>query len=87
MLYFDRIDISEGIDISKTSESKECDSSCYLYFLKKGLKFQPYVFNRCHDLLIISTSLSNIAILNIKDANYPCIISGISKVSYKLDTK
>ena len=28
MLYFDRTDISEGIDISKTSESKECDI-CY----------------------------------------------------------
>ena len=25
MLYFDRIDISEGIDVNKTSESKECD--------------------------------------------------------------
>ena len=25
MLYFDRIDISERIDVNKTSESKECD--------------------------------------------------------------
>ena len=24
MLYFDRIDISEGIDVNKTCESKEC---------------------------------------------------------------
>ena len=24
-LYYDRIDISEGLDVSKTSESKECD--------------------------------------------------------------
>ena len=25
MLYFDRIGISEGIDVNKTSKSKECD--------------------------------------------------------------
>ena len=25
MLYYDRIDFSEGIDINKTSASKECD--------------------------------------------------------------
>ena len=32
MLYYDRIDISEGIDINKTSASKECDISCYWFF-------------------------------------------------------
>ena len=25
MLYYDRLDVSEGIDVSKTSTSKECD--------------------------------------------------------------
>ena len=25
MLYYDRINVSEGIDVNKTSESKECD--------------------------------------------------------------
>ena len=25
MLYFDRIDVSEGTDVNKTSESKACD--------------------------------------------------------------
>ena len=29
MLYYDRIDISGGIDINKTSESKECDICHY----------------------------------------------------------
>ena len=29
MLYFDRIDSSEGIDRNKTSASKECDISHY----------------------------------------------------------
>ena len=78
MLYYDRTDISEGIDI-KTSGSKECDICHYWYFLDKGFNFQSYVFNGCHDLLMISVNLSEIAILNIKGANYCCIFSGINK--------
>ena len=29
MLYFDRIDVSEEIDVNKTSASKECDVCHY----------------------------------------------------------
>ena len=50
------------------------------YFLNKGFKLQTNVCNRCHDLLMISINFSNIAILNIKDAGFCCIISGISKI-------
>ena len=52
ILYYNRIDISLGIDKNKTSTSKDCDICQYWYFLNKGVKFQPYVCNRCHDLLI-----------------------------------
>ena len=79
MLYFERIDVSEGIDVNKTSESKECDICHYWYFLNKQFRFQPNVWNGCHDLLMTSMNLSNIVILNIKGADYCCIISGISK--------
>ena len=43
MLYYDRIDVSEGIDVDKTSASKECDICHYWYFLNYGFKFQPNV--------------------------------------------
>ena len=33
MQYFDRIDVSEGIDVNKTSVSKECDICHYWYYL------------------------------------------------------
>ena len=79
MLYHDRIDVSEGIHVNKTSESKECDICHYWYFLDKGFKFQPDVFKECHDVLMMSMNLSDIAILNIDGADYRCIISGISK--------
>ena len=32
MLYFDRIGVSEEIDVNKTSASKECDICHYWYF-------------------------------------------------------
>ena len=79
MLYFDRIDVSKAIDVTKTSESKECDICYYWYFLNKGFKFQQNVCNRCHDLLMMSIILRDTAILNIKGSGYRCIISRISK--------
>ena len=79
MLYYDRIDISEGTDVNKTSASKECDICPYWYFLNYSFKFQPNVCNRCQDLLRMSMNLSDIAILNIKGSDDRCIISLISK--------
>ena len=70
MLHYDRIDVSERIDVNKTIESKECDICHYWYFLNNGFKFQPNVCNRCHDLLMISMNFSDIAILNIKGSDY-----------------
>ena len=49
---FDIIEIFEGIDVNKTSASKECDICLYWYFLNHSSRFQQNVCNRCHDLLI-----------------------------------
>ena len=79
MLYFERINVSKGIDVNKTSESKECDIFLYWYFLNKSFRFQPNVFSRSHDLLMMLMNLSDITISNIKIDDCRCIISGISK--------
>ena len=65
MLYYHRIDVSEGIDINKTSASKESDICHYWYFLDKDFKFQRYICNACHDVLMISINHNDVAILNI----------------------
>ena len=39
VLCYDRIDFSEGIDVNKTSQSKECDICHFWYFLNRGFKF------------------------------------------------
>ena len=80
MLYYNRINVSEGIDINKTSVSKKCDICHYWYFLEREFQFQNYVCNGCHDVLMISMNLSNIAILKIYGVDYRCIIIGISKI-------
>ena len=61
MLYYDRIDVSEEIDINKTSALRERDICHYCYFVNKEFKFQLYVCNKCHDLLMMFMNLSNIA--------------------------
>ena len=79
MLYYDGIEVSERIDVNKTSSSKECDVCHYWYFLNYSFKFQANDCNRCHDLLMMSMNLSDIAVLNIKGSDDSCIISLISK--------
>ena len=79
MLYFNRIYASEGIDLNKTSASKESDISYYWYFEAKAFKFHYNVCNRCHDALMISINLNGISILNIRGVDYHCIIKGTSK--------
>ena len=70
MLYFDRVDVSEGIDVNKTSQSKDCNICHYWYIWGKGFKFQSHVCNECHHLLMMSMNLSDITVLNTKGADY-----------------
>ena len=39
MQYCDRIQVSVGIDVNKTSQLNECDIWHYWYFLDKGFYF------------------------------------------------
>ena len=82
---FDRIEISEGIGVNKTSKWKQWDICYYWYFLDKGLKFQPDVCSRCHGVLMMSMNLSDITFIKIQGADYRCIISGISAKYDKLN--
>ena len=68
MLQYDRIDVSKGIDINKTSASKDV-----------GYKFQPYVCNGCHAVLMMVYELKNIATLNAKGADCRYISWSVSK--------
>ena len=70
MLEYDRINISEGIDINKTNLSKECDICHYWYFKNIDFKNEPYLCNGCHDLMQKGMSFNNVAIVFVKENAY-----------------
>ena len=79
MLRYQNINVSEGIDLNKTSESKKCELWHYWFFKDVGFKFEEHVCNGCHDLLTMAYSLKNISILSAKGATFRCVLMGISK--------
>ena len=70
MLEYDRIDISEGIDVSKINASKECDICHYWYFKDIDFKYEPYICNGCHDLMQKAMGFNDIAIVYINGIAY-----------------
>ena len=79
MLECGRINISEGIDINKTSASKECNICHYWYFLDKNYNYDPCLCNGCHDLMQKTMSFKNVAIASIKGNDYRIHFCYISK--------
>ena len=67
---YDRIDISEGIDVNKTSASKECDICHFWYFKDIGFRYEPYICNSCHDLKQNAMSFNDVAIVYVKGSAY-----------------
>ena len=79
MLQYEKINVSEGIDVNKTSASKECELCHYWFFKDIGFKFEEHVCNKCHDLLTIAHSLKDMAILNAKRNTFRSILRGVNK--------
>ena len=78
MLYYNRIDINEGINPVKSNRSKKY-MICHYWFFNHAFKFQDSVCNGCHDLTILCLNISNIAIIIVENVDYRCIIHNISK--------
>ena len=65
MLEYDRIDISEGIDIKKCKETSREHSLCkFYYFLDKNFNYGPYLWNGCYDMSLKAISMKKLAIIN-----------------------
>ena len=67
MLEYDRIDISEEIDVSMTNASKECDICHYWHFKDIGFKYELYLFN---DLMQKAMNFNDVAIVSVKGSDY-----------------
>ena len=70
MIKYERIDISEGIDVNKTNLSKKCDICHYWYLKDIGFKYEPYLCDGCHDLMQKAMGFNNFAVVYIKGNAY-----------------
>ena len=65
-LEYDRIDVSEEVDVNKTNLLKECDICHYWYFKNIGFRYESYLCNGCHHLMQKAINFQNVAIVNVK---------------------
>ena len=72
-MYYDRIDLSKWIDPVKSSNSNEC-MVCYYWLFIHEFNFQDFVYNGCHDLLMLRLNLSDIVIITLEGDDYCCNI-------------
>ena len=80
MLEYDRIDISEGIDINKCEETSARRSLCnFYYFLDKNFSHGPFLCNGCYDMSLKAVIMQNLAIINHNGNYYRVNFSFISK--------
>ena len=80
MLEYDRIDISESIDIKKCKEiSRECSLCKFYYFLNKNFNYGPYLCNGRYDTFLKAISMKNLAIINHNGNHYRVNFAFISK--------
>ena len=80
MLEYDRIYISEGIDIKKCKETSREYSLCkFYYFLDKNFSYGPYLCNGCYDMSLKAISMQNLAIINHDGNHYRVNFAFISK--------
>ena len=57
MTSYERIDKSEGINFEK--KGSEC-LTCHYFYDSDGFKYQPYVFNGCHDFSMTVQKLNDL---------------------------
>ena len=56
MLEYDKIDLSEGIDVNRCEDtSRKCSLCKYYYFLNKNFNYQRYLCDGCQDMSVKST--------------------------------
>ena len=66
MLEYDRIDVSERIDVNKTNFTRECNICHYWYFLDKNFSYGPYLCDGFCKLMQKSMDFKNITIVYVK---------------------
>ena len=51
MLVYEKIDISDGIDVDMSEKSKKCMLCHYWYFLDKSFNYGPCLCDGCYNMM------------------------------------
>ena len=84
MLEYERIDISDGIDVDTSNKSKECILCHYWYFLDKNFGYGPYLGDGCYNIMQKCNKFKNIAIAHVKKCVYRIYFLYMSKREAKI---
>ena len=79
MLVYERIDISDGIDVNMSDKSKECMLCFYWYFSDKNVSHGPYLCDVCYNMMQKCSQLKNIGIVHVKESVYRICFLFMSK--------
>ena len=79
MLEYCRIDFSEGINTNKTTNSCECIICHYWHFFRLNFRFQPKLYDSCHNMPQKSMSFNNVAIITDGRNDYRIHFCGMNK--------
>ena len=67
---YEKIDVLEKTGVNETSASKKCELCQYWFFKDIRFQFKENIFDRYHDLLTMTYSLKNIAILSARGVTF-----------------
>ena len=67
---YGKIDVSEGINTNKTTNSCGCITCHYLYFLRLNFRFELKVYECCYNISQKSMSFNNVAIVTVGRNDY-----------------
>ena len=67
MIQYERINISEGVDLNKTNKSKECMLCHYWYFLHKNFSYGPYLCDGCFNIMQKSIDSKILILFTLKE--------------------
>ena len=65
-----KYDISEGIDVNKSSNSKDSSLCHFWYFIDKNFNYEPYLCNGSHSMSMKVVSIKSSAIIYSKGNAY-----------------
>ena len=71
---YDKINITEGIDVDKTNKSRECMFCHYWCYLNKNFSYGPFTCDGCYNTVQKSTDFKDIAIACVKKGHTEFIL-------------